>query len=78
MGGKSLLCVLEVIVMDGSLGGWRKLSEGFWIFRSVLTLQVDMWLGYCAHPSLTRLSERLVLDSFSGSSYTVCLRQWGS
>lgn len=64
--------------MDGSLGGWRKLSGGFWVFRSVLTLQVDMGLGYCAHPSLTCLSERLLLDSFSGSGYTVCLRQWGS
>lgn len=78
MGGKSLLGVLEVIVMGGSLGGWRKLSGGFWIFKSVLTLQVDMGLGCCAHPPITHLSVRLLLDSFSGSSYTVCLRQWGS
>lgn len=36
---------------------------------------MDMGLGYCAYLSLTCLSERLPLDSFSGSSCTVCLPQ---
>lgn len=75
VGGQSLLFLLEGIVVDGSLGGWRRLSGGFWIFRLGVTVQMDMGLGYCASLSLTCLSGRLPLDSFSGSSCTVCLPQ---
>lgn len=75
VGGHSLLFLLEGIVVDGSLGDWRRLSGGFWIFRLGVTLQMDMGLRHCACLSLTCLSERLPLGSFSGSSCTICLPQ---
>lgn len=57
-----MLNVLEGIVMDSSLGGWRRLSRGFWVFKSRVTLQVDVGLGYHSSPSLMCSSERLPLD----------------
>lgn len=57
-----MLDVLEGIVIDSSLGGWRRLSRGFWVFKSGVTLQVDVGLGYCSCASLVCLSERLPLD----------------
>lgn len=57
-----MLNVLEGIVMDSSLGGWRRLSRGFWVFKSRVTLQVDVGLGYHSSPSLICSSERLPLD----------------